>query len=124
MSLASELREVLKLRDEVEERSQGNDYYSIQQCCKKEISLLTADMDETIRFLDTECTGDEYVWLSEVFDDVAEITQSRRFIEALYRLADKYPEETKEYNILSFIESAEAGIWDDDEEEASAPNGA
>ena len=123
MSLAFELREALKLRDEVEERSQGNDYYGIQQCWKKEIALLTADMDETIRFLDTECTADEFAWLSEVFDDVAEITQSKQFIDALYRLADKYPEETKAENILSFIESAEAGIWNDDEE-SSGQNGA
>ena len=123
MKLAEELREVLKLRDQVEERSQGNDYYGMQQCWKKEISLLTADMDETIRFMDTECTADEYAWISEVFEDVAEITQSGRFIEAIHRLADKYPEVTEEYKLFTFIEGAEDMIWDDDEE-ASESNGA
>jgi hypothetical protein len=122
MSLASELREVLKLRDEVEERSQGNDYHGMQQCWKKEIALLTADMDETIRFMDTECTADEYGWISEVFEDVAEITQSRRFLEAIHRLADKYPEETEKDKLLTYIVGAEELIWDDDEE-SSGQNG-
>ena len=115
MNLAAELREVLKLRDQIEEESQGNDYAGIEKCWKREVELLTADMNETLLYLDNECTADEFSWISEVVEDVAEITQSKRFIDALRRLAEKYPEETKEYNIISFIDSAEAGILEDEE---------
>lgn len=113
MNLVEELREVFKLRDQIETISQGNDYDGIQKCWDREVSLLTADMNETLRYLEEECTADEFSWISEVFDDVIEITQSRRFIEALRKLAVKYPEETKKYNIISFIDSAEAAIWDE-----------
>ena len=115
MSLSTELREVFKLRDQIEEETQGNDYISIEKCWKTEIELLTADMNETLQYLESECTADEFSWISEVFEEVAEITQSKRFIEALRKLALKYPKETKEYNIISFIDSAEAGIYEDDE---------
>lgn len=86
--------------------------YGIEQNHKKLISLITENINKSIEFLDNDCTADQFSWLSEVFDEIAEITQSHAFIDALRRLAVKYPEETKEYNILSFIESAEGEIED------------
>lgn len=84
--------------------------YGIEQNHKKLISLFTEDINKSIDFLDNDCTADQFSWLSEVFDEIAEITRSKAFIEALKRLAVKYPEETKTYNIMSFIESAEGVI--------------
>ncbi len=121
MNLADELREVFIDLDKYESDTEGTWDWGVEKCRQKEVELLTADMNETLRYLDNECTADEFAWISEVFDDVAEITQSRRFTEVLRRLAEKYPEETKKYNILSFIESAEAVIGED--EENSEPNG-
>lgn len=98
----------------IEEREATDDEweYGVEQCHKKLISLLSEKIDETITFLDNDCTADQFSWISEVFDEIADITQSHAFIDALKRLATKYPEETKEYNILSFIESAECMIKD------------
>ena len=84
--------------------------YGIEQCHKKLVALMTEDIHKSIEFLDNDCTADQFSWLSEVFDEIAENTQSKEFIEALKRLADKYPEETKTYNIMSFIESAECAM--------------
>lgn len=84
--------------------------YGVEQCHKKLVSLFVENIDESIKFLDNDCTADQFSWLSEVFDDIAKITQSHAFIDALKRLSSKYPEETKTYNILSFIESAEGAI--------------
>ena len=84
--------------------------YGIEQNHKKLIALMTEDINKSIEFLDKDCTADQFSWLSEVFDEIAEITKSQEFIAALKRLAVKYPEETEEYNILSFIESAECII--------------
>lgn len=96
----------------IEEREAIDDEwdYGIEQCHKKLIALFTENINESIKFLDNYCTADQFSWLSEVFDEIAEITQSHAFIDALKRLAVKYPDETKEYNILSFIESAECMI--------------
>lgn len=93
----------------IEERESTDDEwdYGVEQCHKKLIELMTEDINMSIQFLDNDCTADQFSWLSEVFDEIAEITQSKEFIEALKRLAIKYPEETKTYNIMSFIESAE-----------------
>ena len=41
------------------------------------------------------------------------IKQSHAFIDALKRLAVKYPEETEKCSILSFIDSAECTINDE-----------
>lgn len=101
-----------KIQPIIEERESTDDEweYGVEQCHKKLISLLSENIDETIIFLDNDCTADQFSWISEVFDEIADITQSYAFIDALKRLSIKYPEETKEYNILSFIESAECMI--------------
>ena len=77
------------------------------------IQLFTADLQQTIEFLDNDCTADQFSWMSEVFDEISEKLQSWEFIDALRRTAAKYPEETKKYNILSFIETAEGMLSDE-----------
>lgn len=74
---------------------------------KEEVELLTRDMKESIDYLRNECTASEFSWMSEVFSDIMKENPSKEFIEVLYELAKKYPEETEKYNILSFIEEAE-----------------
>ena len=49
--------------------------YGVEQCHQKLISLLSENIDETIIFLDNDCTADQFSWISEVFDEIAEITQ-------------------------------------------------
>ena len=78
----------------------------------KMIKLMTEDMTKTIDFLDHECTGDQFAWLSEIFEEIAEASQSHEFIAALRRAAKRYPEETKQFNIISFIDDAETYITD------------
>lgn len=98
----------------LEERSTISDEwdYGIEQCNQKLITLLTENISDTIAFLENDCTADQFSWISEVFDEIAEKTQSQAFIETLKKVASKYPEETKKYNILSFIESAEGTLRD------------
>lgn len=101
------IKPIIDERIRLWDETQDSWNYGIEQCHQKLIALITEDIDKSIEFLDNDCTADQFSWLSEVFDEIAEITKSQAFIEALKRLAIKYPEETKEYNIESFIESAE-----------------
>lgn len=78
----------------------------------KMIKLMTEDMTKTIDFLDHGCTGDQFAWLSEIFEEIAEASQSHEFIAAPRRAAKRYPEETKQFNIISFIDDAETYITD------------
>lgn len=100
----------------IEERKLINDEwdYGVDQCNKKLIVLLTEDINKTIQFLDNDCTAEQFIWISEVFYEINEILRSKKFIEALKNLVVKYPDESKKYNILSFIESAECLLFDND----------
>ena len=80
---------------------------------QKTIQLFTANLQETIDFLDHDCTADQFSWMSEVFDEISEKLQSWEFIDALRRTAAKYPEETRKYNVLRFIETAEGMLSDE-----------
>ena len=103
-------RDIIKERIRIAVETQDEWDYGIEQCQKKITELFANNMSDALRFLDIECTADEFSWLSEVFEDIAEKTQSGDFIAALRRLAEKYPEETQSYNVISFIDSAEGCI--------------
>lgn len=101
--------DIQRLKEAIIERANTNDEYDygIEQCHKKMLEIISQDPDGTITFLKNECTASEFSWLSEIFDDIAETTNSRGIIDALYYLLEKYPEESETYNIRPFIESAE-----------------
>lgn len=85
---------------------------------KETVKLFADNIPDAINFLKNDCTEDEYSWISEIIDDIAEESKSIELIEAYKDLAEKYPEETKRYNIKSFINSAMsiAESWQDDED--------
>ena len=101
-----------KLRAAIQKRANTNDEWdnAVHLCWEEMVTVFSEDMSKTICFLKNDCTASEYSWLSEVFEEIAEKTQSREFIAALRKLAVKYPEETEQYNIMSFINGAEACI--------------
>lgn len=95
----NEIRDILRERETI----YSEDYVAVERCWEKEIALLTNSIDETIDFIANRCSGGEFAWLSEVFEEVFEKTQSERFRQCLLAVAEKYPDETREYNILDFI---------------------
>lgn len=97
-----------EIRAALAEREKNDDNWSdgLKRCWEREVELLTRDISETIAFFES-CSAEEFVMLSEVFDDVSERVQSREFIECLYRIAVKFPEETEKYHIILCIRFAE-----------------
>lgn len=57
--------------------------YGIEQCWKKEIAILTADVPATIAYFLHDCTDEEFFWLSEIFSDLSEKVPSKELVEAL-----------------------------------------
>ncbi len=102
-----DFREVIRHREYVEEISCGEWADGIEECWKNEIAILSEDIPTTIEFLNNECTASEYSWISEVIENLVEVTQSKKLIECYKNLMFKYPEEYKEYNIASCIKVAE-----------------
>lgn len=98
-----------EFRNTIQEREQCHDEwtYGIEQCWKKEIEILSEDIPSTIEFLNTECTAEEYSWISEVIDDVVEKVPNKELVNCYKNLMSKFPEECKKYNIAGVIEICE-----------------
>lgn len=104
-------RDVIKQREETD-----NEWdYGIEQCWKKEIDILLEDIPSTIEYLKTECTAEEYSWISEVIDDVVDKNPSRELVECYKSLMTKFHEECDKYNIAGVVEICEDILkWEDD----------
>lgn len=101
--LAKEYRTLVEKRKKIEYIVEWETEPTIQMM----IRVLIRDIDETIKFLDTECTADEISWISEIFDELVEITQSRKLFNALQRTINKYPEEDKKHFLTRHLKMAE-----------------
>ena len=103
MSLGEKYRKLIQKRIKIEEDID----YDTNPIIAQMVDLLSEDVDETIEYLHEECSGYELVWMSEIFDEVAERTKSKEFIQALRETSIKYPTAAKEYNLKFMIDSAE-----------------
>ena len=101
-------REVIKERIRISIECQDEWDYGIEKCWKEETDILSEDIPSAIEFLRNECTADEYSWISEIIDDIAEKTNCREFVECYKGLMDKFVEESRKYNIAGSIECAES----------------
>ena len=116
MSIKEEYAEIVKLREEEEDKdlSELPDYWETSPAIKAEIELFTRNLQETVDFLDNDCTEEQLLWLSEVFEEISAKLQSWEFIDALKRAADRFPEECKTYNIRECILFAEGQLSDEE----------
>ncbi len=113
MNFAGKYRELLKKRIET-----PDEILSFKDPCMKDaISLFAKNVPEAIEFLKNDCTEDEYSWISEIIEDIAAESENLELIQVYASLADKYPDETKKYNVMSFINSALAIAEPDEGEE-------
>ncbi len=84
-----------------------NDDFALMECWKKEAAILSEDVSETIRYFDS-CTDEEFFWLSEVFDDLIEKTQSKELLQAICERANRIDNADYKSSILTDIEFARA----------------
>lgn len=85
--------EILKERIRIMIETQDNWDYGIEQCWKKYIDVLIADIEKTIHYFLHECSDEEFYWLSEVFEELIEKSQSNELIAAFRtRLSKVTPE--------------------------------
>ena len=115
MSLKDEYVKIINLREEEDRKhlSELPDYWEKSPVINAEIELFAKNLQETIGFLDNDCTADQLSWMSEVFEEISAKLQSWDFIDALRRCADKYPEECQIHNIMDCIEYAIGQLNDD-----------
>lgn len=101
------IRQVIAQRARVEELSQGEDYYEIEKCWKQLVDVVCEDLDEAIRFLEVDCTEDEFSWISEVLDDIARRKEGGRFLENYKSHMSRFSKECDRYHIREIVALAE-----------------
>lgn len=82
-----------------------NDDIVLMECWKQETEILSENISETIAFFDT-CTEEEFFWVSEVFDDLIEKTQSRELFQAICKRAESINNPEYKVSISTDIEFA------------------
>lgn len=75
-------------------------------------NFIASDVAGAIDFLchSPDCTDEIFSDWSEVFDDVARMTQSCRFVDALDIAAQRFPAAMQKFNIADSIASARAEL--------------
>ncbi|MCF0215137.1 MAG: hypothetical protein HUK21_01530 [Fibrobacteraceae bacterium] len=109
--------EIIQERIRISIETQDNWDYGIEKCREKVIEILSEDIEGSATYIETECTADELSWISEIWDTVAEKTQSIKFIRSLETAIKKYPEEDKKYHLRENIKFAYGAIDEDFEME-------
>ena len=64
MSISEELNSLILQRKSIE----GDVDYENNQVIQDEIQLMIKDINATVSFLENDCTEEQFIWLSEVFD--------------------------------------------------------
>ena len=113
MSIKDEYPAIIKRRIKDDGLDDTPDYWETSSTIKSEIELFTRNLQETIDFLDNDCTAEQLSWMAEVFEEISEKLQSWDFVDALKRTADRFPQESQKYSIFQKIEYAIGQLNDD-----------
>ena len=73
---------------------------------RKEIEVLTSDLDTAICFIQRECTDEELFWMSEIFDDMIQKTRSAELLTSLGKRVEDVQDEKQRAEIINCIEEA------------------
>lgn len=106
-------KEIMRERCRIAAECRDEWSFGIEKCWSQEIEILSEDVNATISFLQNECTAEEFSWISEIIDNLAERTRSRELVQAYKNLDDKFPEECRESNILESVKFAENVLNED-----------
>ena len=63
--------DIRKFKDVIAKRECTNDeaYWEVEKCWDDLVEVLCEDMPGTIKYLYSECTVEEFLWLSEFFEE-------------------------------------------------------
>lgn len=102
-----ELTAAIVERIRIGDETQDEWDYGLEQCWQKEINILSRNVIQTINFIENECDDETFCWLGEVFEDVTELTQSKEFVCAIKKRAEKIVDTEQRRNVEVDIRFAE-----------------
>lgn len=79
------------------------------------VEVMTEDVNASILFLENQCTVEEIIELSSVFDEIIKKTQSKKLLNALYITIEKYKNhpDIKRYRVREMMIYAEQALLDE-----------
>lgn len=97
------------IRDAIAERKKTDDEweYGCDRCRTNLLKALTQNREGTELFLLKECSAEELVWISEIFDELVEHFADRHFVDTLRRSIARYPREDSRFNLSAVLDGAE-----------------
>ncbi|EGO9466059.1 hypothetical protein E7T04_12020 [Enterococcus faecalis] len=101
MNISNQIKENLEERRKINEE----DDFGLEKSWASLTNILSKSEDETINYL-KNCSKEDVLLISSVFDDVSEKLQSRKFISCLRELDKKY----SDLKLTFFIDDAESYI--------------
>ncbi len=81
------------------------DYYT-PYWWDKELKVILADLDLSIRFIREACTDEELYWLGEIYNDIMDKTRHKAFLQALRERAQRVENPEWKKDILIDIRDA------------------
>ena len=101
------MENIAKLKEALHLRMHGNpdDYYE-ESVWKLEVDAICADLPAAINFILSDCTDEEFQWLSEVFDDVMDRTQSVEFLNCIRQRVQTVENAERKAELLEDITTA------------------
>lgn len=98
------MNNIAKLKEALHLRMHGNpDEYYEETVWKSEVDAICEDMPTAIEFIQTKCTDEEFYWLSEVFEDIADRTRSVEFVKCIQRRVQRVKNPEWKQSILGEI---------------------
>ena len=96
------------IRSIILKREQTNDEWEhgVEQCWEELASAISSDYDAARTFLLEDCTAEEASWVSEVFEEIVQKTQSQEFIDLLRASIERFPEEDKLHRMSEHLDMA------------------
>ncbi|EAE1303243.1 hypothetical protein G7175_000935 [Listeria monocytogenes] len=101
MNISNQIKGNLEQRRSINEE----DDFGLERNWAELTNILSMNEDETINYL-KNCSKEDVLLISSVFDDVSEKIQSRKFISCLRELDKKFPD----LKLTFFIDDAEGYI--------------
>lgn len=108
-----ELKSVIAERIRIGDETQDEWYDGINAQWEKEIEFLSRDMAATVKFIENDFDDETFYWIGEVFDDVAERTQSKDFLVAITKRAEKVVDTEKRRSVETDVRYASYKFDDD-----------
>ncbi|MBU0279123.1 hypothetical protein [Gemella sp. zg-1178] len=98
-----------KIKEILEQRLDEEHFYYVE-CWKKEVEILTEDINETIEFVKNKCDDYTLFWMSEVFEDIIEKTKSKELLQVILERANRAIDENNRKEILKEVEYAKGHL--------------